>query len=348
MQIINICDIIKLMGKRINYSGDLPLTITRYDGNEQTKIQTTVNRRPYPGREQDMENLRQFSFSGKIGERALWLTQFDNGKSKDGASTLVVYGAGWGGNPTSTAAQLEMATMARALADEDGTPADALWLPTMAANKSVAEQMARFGSFSPLAEEIAPALDKEVADYDDLVIIGHSFGGRLVAAVPSVMGGGNVQKIESVTFDDPPSLKRSLGFAGLAIAQFTEDYRMQRYINSSQDSAAQAAWRGFDGLPMEAPSLCTQVYNIAAMAKSGFAGDLHKSAAVLPDSTVVTFVSPELSKMNAPGSIAEFAEEFSVRHPGLDVQHVNVEESSHNVIAGNPSYFGKLVTLGQK
>ena len=336
------------MGKRINYSGDLPLTITRYDGNEQTKIQTTVDWRPYPGREQDMENLRQFSFSGKIGERALWLTQFDNGKSKDGASTLVVYGAGWGGNPTSTAAQLEMATMARALADEDGTPADALWLPTMAANKLVAEQMARFGSFSPLAEEIAPALDKEVADYDDLVIIGHSFGGRLVAAVPSVMGGGNVQKIESVTFDDPPSLKRSLGFVGLATAQLIETYRMQRYINSSQDSAAQAAWRGFDGLPMEAPSLCTQVHNIAAMAKSGFAGDLHKSAAVLPDSTVVTFVSPELSKMNAPGSIAEFAEEFSVRHPGLDVQHVNVEESSHNVIAGNPSYFGKLVTLGQK
>lgn len=336
------------MGKRINYSGDLPLTITRYDGNEQTKIQTTVGRRPYPGREQDMENLRQFSFSGKIGEQALWLTQFGNGKSKDGASTLVVYGAGWGGNPTSTAAQLEMATMARALADEDGTPADALWLPTMAANKSVAEQMARFGSFSPLVEEIAPALDKEVADYDDLVIIGHSFGGRLVAVVPSVMGGGNVQKIESVTFDDPPSLKRSLGFAGLAIAQLTEAYRMQRYINSSQDSVAQAAWRGFDGLPMEAPSLCTQVHNIAAMAKSGFAGDLHKSAAVLPDSMVVTFVSPELSKMNAPGSIAEFAEEFSVRHPGLDVQHVNVEESSHNVIAGNPSYFGKLVTLGQK
>ncbi len=336
------------MGKRINYSGDLPLTITRYDGNEQTKIQTTVGRRPYPGREQDMENLRQFSFSGKIGEQALWLTQFGNGKSKDGASTLVVYGAGWGGNPTSTAAQLEMATMARALADEDGTPADALWLPTMAANKSVAEQMARFGSFSPLVEEIAPALDKEVADYDDLVIIGHSFGGRLVAVVPSVMGGGNVQKIESVTFDDPPSLKRSLGFVGLAIAQLTEAYRMQRYINSSQDSVAQAAWRGFDGLPMEAPSLCTQVHNIAAMAKSGFAGDLHKSAAVLPDSMVVTFVSPELSKMNAPGSIAEFAEEFSVRHPGLDVQHVNVEESSHNVIAGNPSYFGKLVTLGQK
>jgi len=316
------------MGKRINYSGDLPLTITRYDGNEQTKIQTTVGRHPYPGREQDMENLRQFSFSGKIGEQALWLTQFGNGKSKDGASTLVVYGAGWGGNPTSTAAQLEMAAMARRV--------------------SVAEQMARFGSFSPLAEEIAPALDKEVADYDDLVIIGHSFGGRLVAAVPSVMGGGNVQKIESVTFDDPPSLKRSLGFVGLATAQLTEAYRMQRYINSSQDSVAQAAWRGFDGLPMEAPSLCTQVHNIAAMAKSGFAGDLHKSAAVLPDSTVVTFVSPELSKMNVPGSIAEFAEEFSVRYPGLDVQHVNVEESSHNVIAGNPSYFGKLVTLGQK
>lgn len=336
------------MGKRINYSGDLPLTITRYDGNEQTKIQTTVGRRPYPGREQDMENLRQFSFSGKIGEQALWLTQFGNGKSKDGASTLVAYGAGWGGNPTSTAAQLEMATIAHGFADENGTPADILWLPTMVTDKAVAKEMAKTGSFLPFAAEIAPGVNKVIADYDSLDGLYHSFNARSGAAISSVMDDQNVRKTESVTFNDPPSLKRSLGFAGLAIAQLTEAYRMQRYINSSQDSAAQAAWRGFDGLPMEAPSLCTQVHNIAVMAKSGFAGDLHKSAAVLSDGTVVTFVSPELSKMNAPGSIAEFAEEFSVRHPGLDVQHVNVEESSHNVIAGNPSYFGKLVTLGQK
>ena len=90
---------------------------------------------------------------------------------------------------------------------------------------------------------------------------------------------------------------------------------------------------------MEAPSLRTQIYNIAAMAKPGFAGDLHKSAAVLLDDTVVTFVSPELSKMNTPGSIAEFAEEFSVRYPELNVQYVNVEESNHNVMAGNKLFW---------
>lgn len=336
------------MGKRINYLGDLLFTITSYDNGGQTNTQTVTDRRPYPGREQDMENLRQFPLFVEIGKQGLWLTRFGDINGKADTGKLVVYGAGFGGNPTSTAAQLEMATIAHGFADENGTPADILWLPTMATDKAVAKEMAKTGSFLPFAEEIAPGVNKVIADYDSLDGLYHSFNARSGAAISSVMDDQNVRKTESVTFNDPPSLKRSLGFAGLAIAQLTEAYRMQRYINSSQDSAAQAAWRGFDGLPMEAPSLCTQVHNIAAMAKSGFAGDLHKSAAVLPDSMVVTFVSPELSKMNAPGSIAEFAEEFSVRHPGLDVQHVNVEESSHNVIAGNPSYFGKLVMLGQK
>ena len=141
MQIIDICDVIKFMGKRINYSGDLPLAIIRYYGGEQTNTQTAIDRRPYPGREQDMENLRQFPLFVEIGKQGLWLTRFGDINGKADTGKLVVYGAGFGGNPTSTAAQLEMATMARALADEDGTPADALWLPMMAANKSVAEQM---------------------------------------------------------------------------------------------------------------------------------------------------------------------------------------------------------------
>ncbi len=56
------------MEKSINYLGDLLFTITSYDNGGQTNTQTVTDRRPYPGREQDMENLRQFPLFGDIGK----------------------------------------------------------------------------------------------------------------------------------------------------------------------------------------------------------------------------------------------------------------------------------------
>ena len=54
------------------------------------------------------------------------LVEFGNGPS----GITIVYGTGFMGNPTTTAARLEIARIAEAWRDEEGNPASVLTLPT--------------------------------------------------------------------------------------------------------------------------------------------------------------------------------------------------------------------------
>lgn len=110
--------------------------------------------------------------------------------------------------------------------------------------KSVADKILETGSFSALAEEIAPELNRYLTCYSDRVgIVGHSFGSRLAANIPSVLY--NPDKTEFVATDDAPSWQIPLGIFGIAAAQLAETIDLSRYIKHSPDPEAQKAWRGW-------------------------------------------------------------------------------------------------------
>lgn len=251
------------------------------------------------------------------------------------------------GNLTTTAARLEMAEIAEAWRDEEGNPASVLTLPTSSMKKSVAHKILETGSFSPLAEEIAPELNRYLTCYSDRVgIVGHSFGSRLAAATPGVLD--NPETVKYISIDDAPSWQKPLG-TFIAAAQLAETIDLSRYIKYSLDSEAQKAWRKNDGEKMPAVPLLIQLRDVIAMSHSGFVEDLENSLNKLQPGTPVTLFAPELSRMNDNSSknIRKLITSLSQKFPGLDIRGVLVEDSTHNVSVANPAYFGQMIKLSR-
>ena len=290
-----------------------------------------------------MERIKQHFIPSALGDMAMTLVEFGNGPS----GNTIVYGTGFMGNPTATAARLEMTEIAYAWRDEEGNPASVLTLPTSSMKKSVAHKILETGSFSPLAEEIAPELNEHLTYYSDRVgIVGHSFGSRLAASVPSVLD--NPDKTEFVAADDAPSWQKPLG-TFIAAAQLAETIDLSRYIKYSLDSEAQKAWRKNDGEKMPAVPLLIQLRDVIAMSHSGFVEDLENSLNKLQPGTPVTLFAPELSRMNDNSSknIRKLITSLSQKFPGLDIRGVLVEDSTHNVSVANPAYFGQMIKLSR-
>lgn len=305
----------------------------------------TINRTPSRGRAELIENARQYSIPSALGGMAMTLVEFGNGPS----GNIIAYGTGFMGNPTTTAARLEMAEIAEAWRDEEGNPASVLTLPTSSMKKSVADKILATNSFLPLAEKIAPELNKHLTHYADRVgVVGHSFGSRLAANIPSVLD--NPDKTEFVATDDAPSWQIPLGIFGIAAAQLAETIDLSRYIKYSPDPEAQKAWQKNDGEKMPAVPLLVQLRDVTAMSRGGFVEDLKKSLNKLQPGTLVTLFAPELSRMNdnSQKNIRELIAALSQEFPGLDIRGVLVEDSTHNVSVASPAYFGQMIELSRR
>lgn len=292
-----------------------------------------------------MERIEQHFIPSALGDMAMTLVEFGNGPS----GNTIVYGTGFMGNPTTTAARLEVARIAKAWRDEEGNPASVLTLPTSSMKKSVADKILETGSFSPLAEEIAPELNRHLTYYSDQVgIIGHSFGGRLAANIPNILD--KPGSTELVAINDAPSWQIPLGIFGIAAAQLIETFDLSRYIKHSPDPEAQKAWQKNDGEKMPAVPLLVQLRDVIAMSRSGFVEDLKNSLNKLQPGTPVTLFAPELSRMNdnSPENIRELITSLSQEFPGLDIRGVLVEDSTHNVSVASPAYFGQMIELSKK
>ena len=201
----------------------------------------------------------------------------------------------------------------------------------------------------PLAEEIAPELNKHLTHYADRVgVVGHSFGSRLAANIPSVLY--NPDKTELVATDDAPSRQRPLGVFRIAAAQLAETIDLSRYIKHSPDPEAQKAWQKNDGEKMPAVPLLVQLRDVIAMSRGGFVEDLKNSLKKLQPGTPVTLFAPELNRMNDNSSknIRELITSLSQEFPGLDIRGVLVEDSTHNVSVASPAYFGQMIELSKK
>lgn len=214
--------------------------------------------------------------------------------------------------------------------------------------KSVADKILATNSFLPLAEEIAPELNEHLTYYADRVgVVGHSFGSRLAAAIPSVLDGPE-ERTKFVAIDDAPSWQKPLIFR-IAAAQLIETIHLSKYIKHSPDSEAQKAWRENDGEKMPAMSLLVQLRDVIAMSRGGFVEDLKNSLKKLQPGTPVTLFAPELSRMNDNSSknIRKLITSLSQEFPGLDIRGVLVEDSTHNVSVANPAYFGQMIKLSR-
>ena len=292
-----------------------------------------------------MERIEQHFIPSALGDMAMTLVEFGNGPS----GITIVYGTGFMGNPTTTAARLEMAEIAYAWRDEEGNPASVLTLPTSSMKKSVADKILATNSFLPLAEEIAPKLNEHLTYYADRVgVVGHSFGSRLAAAIPSVLDGPE-ERTKFVAIDDAPSWQKPLIFR-IAAAQLIETIHLSKYIKHSPDSEAQKAWRENDGEKMPAVPLLIQLRDVIAMSRGGFVEDLKNSLNKLQPGTPVTLFVPELSRMNDNSSknIRKLITSLSQEFPGLDIRGVLVEDSTHNVSVANPAYFGQMIELSRR
>lgn len=225
------------MRRSPNYAAErIPCTI--FSGNNREPTSGVIDRTPSREQAELIENIRQHSIPSSLGNTAMFLVEFSDKSS----GNVVVYGTGFMGNPTTTAARLEMARIAKAWCDEEGNPASVLTLPTSSMRESVADRILATDSFLPLAEEIAPELNKHLTHYADRVgIVGHSFGSRLAANIPSVLY--NPDKTEFVATDDAPSRQRPLGVFGIVVAQLAETINLSRYIKHSPDPEAQKAWQ---------------------------------------------------------------------------------------------------------
>ena len=200
----------------------------------------------------------------------------------------------------------------------------------------------------PLAEEIAPELNEHLTHYADRVgVVGHSFGSRLAAAIPSVLD--NPDKTEFVATDDAPSWQKSLSIF-IAAAQLAETTYLSKYIKHSTDPEAQKAWRENDGEKMPAVPLLVQLRDVIAMSRGGFVEDLKNSLKKLQSGTPVTLFAPELSRMNynSQKNIRELITVLSQEFPDLDIRGILVEGSTHNVSVANPAYFGQMIELSRR
>lgn len=304
----------------------------------------TINRTPSRGRAELIENARQYSIPSALGDKAMTLIEF--GVKSSG--NTVIYCPGFTGSHTNTAARLDMAEITNTWQDEDRTPDSVLVLPTSSMKKSVADKILETGSFSPLAEEIAPGLNRHLTYYSDQVgIIGHSFGGRLAANIPNILD--KPGSTELVAINDAPSWQKPLG-TFIAAAQLAETIDLSRYIKHSPDPEAQKAWRKNDGEKMPAVPLLVQLRDVIAMSRSGFIEDLKNSLNKLQPGTPVTLFAPELSRMNdnSPENIRELITSLSQEFPSLDIRGVLVEDSTHNVSVASPAYFGQMIELSKK
>ena len=328
------------MRRSPNYADErIPCTI--FSGNNREPTSGVIDRTPSSERAELVENIRQHSIPSSLGNMAMFLVEFSDKSS----GNVVVYGTGFMGNPTATAARLEMAEIAEVWRDEQGNPASVLTLPTSSVIKIVAHKILETGSFSPLAEEIALELNRYLTCYSDRVgIVGHSFGSRLAASIPSVLD--NPDKTEFVATDDAPSWQKPLIFR-IAAAQLIETIHLSKYIKHSPDSEAQKAWRENDGEKMPAVPLLVQLRDVIAMSRGGFVEDLKNSLKKLQPGTPVTLFAPELSHMNDNNleNIHKLIAALSQEFPGLDIRGVLVEDSTHNVSVANPAYFGQMIKL---
>lgn len=332
-----------LMRRSPNYAAErIPCTI--FSGNNREPTSGVIDRTPSRERARLMERIEQHFIPSALGDMAMTLVEFGNGPS----GITIVYGTGFMGNPTATAARLEMAEIAEAWCDEQGNPASVLTLPTSSMKKSVADKILATNSFLPLAEEIAPELNEHLTYYADRVgVVGHSFGSRLAAAIPSVLDGPE-ERTKFVAIDDAPSWQKPLG-TFIAAAQLAETIDLSRYIKHSPDSEAQKAWRENDGEKMPAVPLLVQLRDVIAMSRGGFVEDLKNSLNKLQPGTPVTLFAPELSRMNynSPENIRKLIATLSQEFPGLDIRGVLVEDSTHNVSVANPAYFGQMIELSR-
>lgn len=113
------------MRRSPNYAAErIPCTI--FSGNNREPTSGVIDRTPSRERAELVENIRQYSIPSSLGNMAMFLVEFSDKSS----GNVVIYGTGFMGNPTTTAAQLEMARIAKAWRDEEGNPASVLTLPT--------------------------------------------------------------------------------------------------------------------------------------------------------------------------------------------------------------------------
>lgn len=113
------------MRRSPNYAAErIPCTI--FSGNNREPTSGVIDRTPSRERARLMERVEQHFIPSALGGMAMTLVEFGNGPS----GNTIVYGTGFMGNPTATAAQLEMAEIAYAWPDEQGNPASVLTLPT--------------------------------------------------------------------------------------------------------------------------------------------------------------------------------------------------------------------------
>ena len=113
------------MRRSPNYAAErIPCTI--FSGNNREPTSGVIDRTPSSERAELVENIRQHSIPSSLGYTAITLVEFGNGPS----GNTIVYGTGFMGNPTTTAARLEMAEIAEAWCDKEGNPASVLTLPT--------------------------------------------------------------------------------------------------------------------------------------------------------------------------------------------------------------------------
>ena len=332
------------MRRSPNYAAErIPFTI--FSGNNREPTSGVIDRASSSERTKLIENIRQHSIPSSLGNTAMFLVEFSDKSS----GNVVIYGTGFMGNPTTTAARLEMVEIANACRDGEGNPASVLTLPTSSMKKSVAHKILETDSFSPLAEEIAPELNEHLTYYSDRVgIVGHSFGSRLAAATPSVLD--NPETIKYISIDDAPSWQKTLGITGIAAAQLTEAFfRLPRYVENSPDPEARKAWQSLnDGEKTPAVPLLVQLRDVITMSRGGFE-DLENSLNKLQPGTPVTLFAPELSRMNDNSSknIRELITSLSQEFPGLDIRGILVEDSTHNVSVASPAYFGQMIKLSR-
>lgn len=209
--------------------------------------------------------------------------------------------------------------------------------------------MVKTSSFRPLAEEIAPELDKILHEhFDSWGIIGHSFGARLAATVPETLE--SPESIDYLVMSDPPSRQKGLGMVGIAAAQFAEDIHISNYIKYSVDTEAQIARQTTDTKRINPyVPLSAQLGDIIVMSRDGFMEDLERSLGRLKPRTSVVLVAPELSHMNDnnPQNVRNFVTELHGKFPYLDFRGESVIDSTHSVSVANPAYFGHMVELGR-
>ena len=206
--------------KTPNYSAQgVPVTISQYGGGLLVaQANKLMSLQSYEGREQDMDRIKQVKVSCALGEGAMTLTSYEGSES----GTLILYNPSVWSNQTAPAGKLEITEMANSVARDSGVSMpDTLTLPSSALKPSIAKEMARTGSFIPLGEAVAPIIEKYTKSYDEVVVLGNSFGARLAPAAVATMSNETAAKLSEVVVFDPPSIHERLSWR-IAPAQARE------------------------------------------------------------------------------------------------------------------------------